>query len=158
MNVLPWTSSPTFATAGKFEFDDTFCAEAQRDHAIEILRRRRHKHTFAFAQGPLHLWLTHDLREVRRADFFFTLGNEEEINWKFATRSADCMQCCQNGRLRTFLIYCPATDKDFAESGFVDECALPRGRRPFGGIDLLDVIHEVEPDGFRCAGVQRGKD
>src|SRR5205809_7921332 len=47
--------------------------------------------------------------------------------------------------------FCAAAHDDLAQPGLVDDGGLPGRRRPLGGIDLLDVVHEVEAGGARLA-------
>ena len=42
------TAAPFFAARNHFEFDDTFCAEKHRDHAVELLRSVWHVNAGAF--------------------------------------------------------------------------------------------------------------
>ena len=68
------------------------------------------------------------------------------------------MQRREERGLRPFLVDGPAADDDLAEPGLLHESRVPRRRGPLRGIDLLDVVHEIEADSFRGAGVERGED
>src|SRR5438445_6518909 len=100
----------------------------------------------------------HDLMEMRRADFFFTFGYEDEIDGELAAGTANGVKRGEERRFRTFLIYGAATDDNFAEAGLVDQRGIPRGRGPLGRIDLLDVVHEIKAERFGGAGVQSCED
>ena len=105
-----------------------------------------------------HLGPPHDLLEVRRADLLLPLRDEHEVDRALAAGAVDGVERGQERGLRPLLVHRAAADQDLAEAGLVDERRLPRRRRPLGGIDLLDVVHEVEADGPRRAGVQRRED
>ncbi len=64
----------------------------------------------------------------------------------------------QEGSLRTLLVDRSAPDDALAQAGLIDNGRVEGRRRPFRGIDLLDVVHEVDPKGARRAGVERGED
>ena len=64
----------------------------------------------------------------------------------------------QEGSLRAFLVDRSAPDHALAQARLIDDGRVERRRRPFRGIDLLDVIHEVDPERARRAGVERGED
>src|SRR6266851_627582 len=73
--------------------------------------------------------------------------------------------CAGNGVKRgeacgfgAFLVHSAAADDHFTEAGLVDQRGVPGRRGPFGGINLLYVIHEIEADGFGSAGVEGGED
>src|ERR1700675_447029 len=99
-----------------------------------------------------------DLRKMRGADFFFTFGDKNKIYRELAVCGANGVKSGEEGGFGAFLVYGAAADQNFAEAGLVDDCSVPRRRGPFGGIDLLDVIHEIEPDGLGSTGVERGED
>src|SRR5712675_2598411 len=100
----------------------------------------------------------HDLMEVRRPDFLFTLGYEDEIDGEFAACAANGVKGGEERSFRTFLVYGAAADDYFAEAGLVDERGVPRWRGPFGGIDLLYVVHEIKAESLGGASVESGKD
>src|SRR6267154_1323015 len=100
----------------------------------------------------------HDLMEMRRADFLFTFGYEDEIDGEFAACSANGVKGGEERSFGTFLIYGAAADDYFAEAGLVDERGVPRRRGPFGGIDLLNVVHEIEAECFGSAGIESAED
>src|ERR1700687_6458802 len=99
-----------------------------------------------------------DLRKMRGADFFFALGDENEIYGELAPCAANGVKRGEESGFGTFLVGGAASDDYFAEAGLVDERGIPGRRGPFGGIGLLDVVHEVEADRFGSAGVQSGED
>src|SRR5712671_2350015 len=100
----------------------------------------------------------HDLMEVRRADFLFTLGYEDEIDGEFAACAANGVKGGEERSFGTFLVYGAAADDYFAEAGLVDERGVPGWRGPFGGVDLLYVVHEIEAERFGSAGIESGED
>jgi hypothetical protein len=58
-------------------------------------------------------------------------------------------------RLGALLVDRAAPHDHLAELGQVDDLRLPRRRAPLLGLDLLDVVHEVQADRARRAGVER---
>src|SRR5205814_455439 len=63
MNVLAGTTPPTFATSGHFQFDNSFSAETDRDHAIKALGGGRHEDADAFGESSLDFGAPYNLRE-----------------------------------------------------------------------------------------------
>src|SRR5712671_8007068 len=96
--------------------------------------------------------------EVWRADFLFTFPYENEIDWEFAACAPNSVKGGEERSFGTFLIYGAAADDYFAEAGLVDERGVPRRRGPFGGIDLLYVVHEIKAERFGSAGIESGED
>src|SRR5258708_36998151 len=99
----------------------------------------------------------HHLMEVWGADFFFTFRYENEIDWELAACAANGVERGEEGSFGTFLIYGAAADDYFAETGLVDESSVPRWRGPFGGIDLLNVGHEIKAGCFGSARIESGE-
>ena len=60
-------------------------------------------------------------------------------------------------RFGAFLVHGAAADNHFAEAGLIDQRGGEWRRSPLGGIGLLHVVHEIEADGARRAGIERGK-
>ena len=75
----------------------------------------------------------------------------------FLPRAADRVQRGEQRRLRPLLVDRAAADHHLADAGLVDDARLERRRAPLGRIELLDVVHEVEADGLRRAGIERGE-
>jgi hypothetical protein len=95
--------------------------------------------------------------EVRRADLLLALGDQDEVDGGLLSRAPDGVQGRQERGLRSLLVHGAAAHQDLAEPRLVHERRVPRGRRPLRGIDLLDVVHEVDPDGSRRPRVQRAE-
>ncbi len=125
---------------------------------LEILAGERHEDSAAFRERLFDLRLVHDLAEMRRADFLFALRDEDEVDRQLAPGGFHRVQRFEEGRLRTFLIHRAAADHDFARARLVDDRGFGRRRRPFLGIELLHVVHEIEADRLRRAGVERRED
>ena len=68
------------------------------------------------------------------------------------------MERGKEGCLGPFLIHRAAADEDLAESGPVHESGGEGRRRPFRGIGLLHVVHEVDRESLRGARVERRED
>src|SRR6266496_6336990 len=94
----------------------------------------------------------------RSSDLFLSLGYEHEIDRQLAIGAAIGVQRREEGGLRPFLIDGAAADDHLAEPRLVQERRFPRRGRPLGGVYLLDVVHEVESQGARRAGLERGED
>ena len=99
-----------------------------------------------------------DLLEVRRADLLLAFRDEDEVDGRLAARALDRVQGGEERRLRTLLVHGAAAHEDLAEAGLVHEGGVERRRRPLGGIDLLDVVHEVDADRPRRSRVEGGED
>ena len=155
VNVLRRTASPFFAARYQFELDHAFRAEVHGDDAVEILRRRRHEDADAFLQRRQHLGSPNELRNVRRTDFLFAFGDQHQVHRHLLAGAANRMQRGEERRFRSFLIHRAATDDHFAQRRFVDDSRFGRRRRPFRRIELFHVVHEIEADRFRRAGVER---
>ena len=117
-----------------------------------------HVDSAAFPQSGQNLGPANNLREMRRTDFFFSFGHQHQVHRKLAPGATKRVQRGDERRLRAFLIHGAAADHALADVGFVDQGRLKWRRRPLGGIGLLHVIHEVQTDGARSAGVERGED
>src|SRR5712692_8181646 len=140
------------------ECDYTFGAESEGDFAIESLRGRWHKDAAALFDGGEDLGAMNDWREMRGADFFLAFGDENKIDGELVTGAADGVKGGKEGGFGAFLVHGAAADDHFAEAGLINQRGVPGRRGPFGGIDLLYVIHEIEADGFGSAGVEGGED
>ncbi len=81
--------------------------------------------------------------KMRRADLFLAFAHEHKIHRQLAPCRAERMQRCDQGRLRSLLVYGAAAHQHFPEPGLVDKRGLEWRRRPFGRICLLHVIHEI---------------
>jgi hypothetical protein len=72
--------------------------------------------------------------------------------------AANRVQRGEERGLRPLLVDRTATAEDLAEPGLVDDLAIPRRRLPFRGVDLLDVVHEVEAERVARTGIERRED
>ena len=99
--------------------------------------------------------LADDLRKVRRADLLLALGDEDEVDRELHARAAVGMDGGEERRLGALLVHGAAAHEDLPEPGLVDDRRVEGRRGPFRGIDLLDVVHEVDADGSRRPGVER---
>src|SRR5579863_5093098 len=158
MNVFARPAAPALATGNQFELDDAFRAEKYTDLAVETLRGEWHEYAAALFQGSQHFGPVDDLGEVRRADLFFAFGDKHEIDGQLAAGPANGVKRREKSRFRAFLIHRTAADEHFAETRPVNYRGVPRGRGPFGRVHLLDVVHEIEAERARCAGVEGGED
>src|SRR5207247_1059838 len=75
-----------------------------------------------------------------------------------AAGPADGVEGAKERGLRPLLVHRAAADQHLAQTGPVDERRLPGRRGPLGGIRLLHVVHEVEPQCAGSPGVERGED
>src|SRR5258707_13877661 len=95
------------------------------------------------------------LVEMRGADFFLAFGYKDEIDGELAACAVNGVQCGEESGFGAFLVY-GATDDDYlAEAGFVYQRGVPRWRGPFGGLDLLDVVHDGEAKHFLSSVLER---
>src|SRR5882762_7217700 len=120
MDVVTRSASPTLAAASHFKFHDSLCAQTHTHSSIEALCSGGHEDTSAFSQGSLHFRPTDDLCKMRRADFLFSFCHQHQIHRQLPPRSADGMQGCENGRLRTFLVHGAAPDDDTSKAWLID--------------------------------------
>ena len=87
------------AAGNELQLDHAFGAQVHGYVAGQSLRGEGHIHAGAFAQRGLHFGATDDLREMRRADFFFALRNKNKIDGQFPAGAADGVQSGEEGRL-----------------------------------------------------------
>ena len=158
MNVGARPAAPALAARHQLALDYALGAQRDGDLAVEPLRGRRHEDAGAPLQGREHLGPADDLREMRRPDLLFALGDEHEIDRELAARAPDGMQGGEERGLGALLVHRTAPHHDLAQAGFVHECGVPRRRGPFCGIDLFNVVHEVQAERFGRARVERRED
>ena len=68
----------------------------------------------------------HDLRKMRRANFFFAFSHQNKVDRQLAARTPDSMQRRKKCGFRPFLIDRPAPDYNFAEARLINNAGLPR--------------------------------
>jgi len=95
---------------------------------------------------------------MRRADFFLALADQDNIDGQFPAGRADGVQGGEEGRFRAFLVDRAAAHDRLAETGPVDNRGFQWRGGPFGGVELLDVIHEIDAKRPFRACVQGGED
>ena len=93
-----------------------------------------------------------------RTDLLLALGNQDKIDRQFHIGGAEGMQRRQHCGFRPLLVDRAAPNDNFAKAGLVDDLPVERRVVPFGRIVLLDVVHEIEPDGALGARIKRGED
>src|SRR5437773_1316926 len=158
MNVLAWPATPALPARDELAFDHPLGAEGDGHPPVRPLRRRRHENPQRAAQGGLHLGPAHDLGKVGRPDLLLTLRHEHEVERGLAARAADGVQRREERGFRALLVHRAATHQHLAEFGPVHQGRLPRWRRPLRRIRLLHVVHEIEAQGARRAGIERRED
>ena len=151
-------ATPLFAARDQFQLDDALGTEIDGDVAVLVLPAGGNEDALGLLERGEDVGALHDLVKVRRADFFLALGDQHEVDREFRLGLAHGMKRGQHGGLGSFLIDGAATDDRAAESGLVDDAPFERRRRPFGGIELLDVVHEVQGERALRAVVHRGED
>ena len=65
------------------------------------------------------------------------------------------MQCSEERCFRSFLVHRAASNHHFAQRRFVHDSRFSRRRRPFRGVELFHVVHEIQPNRFRRACIER---
>src|SRR5437764_1416055 len=98
MDVMTRSAPPTLAAGSQLHFDQTLCAEANADYAVEALHCRRHKDAAAIGERRVNLGAADSLGKMRRANFFLPLSDQHEVDREFASGAADRVQCGQQGR------------------------------------------------------------
>ena len=162
--LLEWTSfvgpRPHFSPLEtSSQLDDALGAERDRDDAVRVLRGAGHEDAGSASQRRRDLGPAHDLREVRRADLLLALGDEHEVDGQLPARAADRVERGEERGLRALLVDRAAAHEDLAEARACRRARASNGGEDHsGGIDLLDVVHEVEADRPRRAGVERRED
>ena len=151
--VLLRAAAPACAARNQLEFYDAFRAEGHGYFAVQALRRIRHEDGSAFFQGSGDFGFAHDLGKMRGADFFFAFGDKNKIYGHLLSRAAHGVQCGEERGLGAFLVDGATADNDFAEAGLIDQRGVEWRRAPLRGIRLLYVVHEIETDRARRAGV-----
>ena len=94
---------------------------------------------------------------MRRADFFFAFGDEDQIHRELLAHAPDGMKRRQEGGLRALLVDCSPADDHFSQFGLIDQGGLEGRGRPLGRIDLLYVVHEIKAQSARCTGIEGGE-
>src|SRR5205807_1468080 len=158
VNVFLGPAPPPLPARDELALDHAFGAERDGHLAVGRLGRRGHEDPRDASQGGLDLRPAHDLREMGRADLLLTLGHEHEVERRLLAGGANGVQRGEEGRLRALLVHGAAADQHLAEPGTVDDGRRPGRRRPLGRVDLLDVVHEVQAERARGAGVERRED
>ena len=126
--------------------------------SVESLGGGRHEDADRAPQRRQHLGPVHDLGEVRRADLLLALGDEHEVDGRRAAGAANRVECREKRRFGPLLVHGPSADHGLSETGLVDERGDPGRRGPLGRVRLLHVVHEVEAQRARRAGVERRED
>ncbi len=67
------------------------------------------------------------------------------------------MERGEEGRLGPLMIASTPADHCRPQPLLLDKPALKRRRRPFGGVELLDAVHEIEAKGARRPDVDRSE-
>src|SRR5260221_12533835 len=112
------------------------------------MRGRGHEDAAALFYGGEDFWAMGCLVEMRGADFFLAFGYKDEIDGELAACAVNGVQCGEESGFGAFLVYGATADDYLAEAGLVDQRGVPRGRGPFGGIELLYVVHGVGCNAF----------
>src|SRR5436309_864312 len=93
-----------------------------------------------------------------RADLFFSLGDQNQVDWQLASGCADSMKRRNERCFWPFLVDGSAADEDSSEVRFFDQLRIPGRRTPLRRVNLLHVVHEIKTERLGCAGVQDRKD
>src|SRR4029453_17114895 len=80
VNVLRRAVAPFLAARYEFEFHDSLRTEGHRDDTARILRCGRHEHADRLLQRGLDLGTVGPRTYMRRADFLFAFGDQDEID------------------------------------------------------------------------------
>jgi hypothetical protein len=96
-----------------------------------------------------------ELRDVRRADLLFAFGDENEIDRQLFPSSLDGVKCRQHRGFGPLLVHRSAADDRLSHPRLVVDPRFERRRGPLRRVELLDVVHEVQPDRLRSTGVER---
>jgi hypothetical protein len=99
VDVLLGTPSPSLAARHQLQLDDALGAERHRHGAVRVLRRRGHEDARAALESGAHLGPPHDLLEVRRADLFLPLRDEDEVDGRLPPCAVDRMESREERRL-----------------------------------------------------------
>src|SRR3954471_13545096 len=126
MDVGFGTASPLLAAGNQFQFDHSLGSEKGRYFSVGILRSEWHKDSHGLLQRGQHFRPAHNLRKVRRANFFFAFSYQNKVDRQFAAGAADGVQRSQKRGFRTLLIDRATSDDYFAEARLVDNARLPR--------------------------------
>ena len=70
-------------------------AQGNGDAAVEGLLRHGHVNARAFLQGCQHVGTVNNLREMGRPDLFLPLGDEDQVDRRLASGSAEGVQGSQ---------------------------------------------------------------
>src|SRR3546814_792863 len=92
--------------------------------------------------------------------FFFFFKQKTAYEMRISDWSSDVCSSDlgEESRLGPLLVHRAAAHDRLPETGALDHLALERRRRPFGGIELLDVVHEIDAERARSADIDRPED
>src|SRR5262249_1862424 len=158
MHVVFRPASPLLAARHELQLHHALRAEVDLDRTVEALAPERNDDAEAFLQSRFDFGSEDDLRKVRRAAFLFAFADEDEIHRELLICRLERVQCGETGDLRSLLVRGAASDDHLADAALVDEARLERRRAPLGGIELLDVVHEIEADRVPRARAADGED
>ena len=154
VDVTARSATPALAARDQLELDHALGAEGDGHLAVKPLRGHGHEDSDTAPEGGLHLRPAHDLGKMRRTDLLLSLGYEHEVERELAARAANGVKRGEKRRLRTLLVHSAAPHEHLSQLRLFDERGFPRWRGPLGGVRLLDVVHEIEAQGARSAGVE----
>src|SRR5580658_4053989 len=158
MEILLRSAMPPFAARYELEFHYALGAKIDGDGSIGRLHRHGHVNAGAFPESGENVGPVDNLRKVRRSDLLLAFGHEYEIDGQLAPGPAERVQGGKPHGFRAALIDRAAADQNLAKTRLVDDPRFEGRGSPFGWICLLHVVHEVDADGFRRAGIERGED
>ena len=99
-----------------------------------------------FASAARTSGSSHDLCEIGGGDLLLAFRNQHQIHGQFASAAWNAFTAARKAISGPFWLLAPRPIIDVAFAGAVDKPAFERRRRPFGRIEMLDVVHEVDAE------------
>ncbi len=152
VHVLGRTAAPLLAARDELDLDHTLGTKVDRCGAVPILSRGGHENADGASQGRLDLRIRGDVSEVRRADLLFAFCDEDEVHRGLHPRVLECVERGEERRLRPLLIDRTPAHQCLPFTRTIDHPSLERRGRPFSGVVMLDIVHEI--DGERALGAR----
>lgn len=132
------------------EVHDSLDAEKHRHVGGCTLTEEGEEHTARLSEAGLVF--ADDLRVMQRAELLFSLCHHHEVHRKLPFRGDDRFEGVEEGPLGPFLIDSAARHQDLSQR-VVYNRAIECGNRPASGLHRLNVVHHVDGESRRRAGV-----
>ena len=158
VDVLRRAAAPLLAAGDQLQLDDALGAEADRDDAVEVLRRRGHEHADGLrAARPAPRARCTSWPMCGEPISSSPSATSTRLTGIFCSAPRIACSAARNAACGPFWLTAPRPTITLPRPGLSTSRASSGGERPFRRVELLHVVHEVQADGLRRAGVERGE-